>query len=105
MEKIIKYDKNPILSKGKQKWENLCVLNPAVVYDEESNEFKMLYRAAGNDREHYIYLGLATSKDGYNFKRFSKHPVLSPTPNAGAFLFLVFLPLPLFTNWLIVAIK
>ena len=65
MEKIIKYDKNPILSKGKQKWENLCVLNPAVVYDEESNEFKMLYRAAGNDREHYIYLGLATSKDGY----------------------------------------
>ena len=79
MEKIIKYDKNPILSKGKKRWENLCVLNPAVVYENESQEFKMLYRAAGNDREHYIYLGLATSKDGFNFKRFSSKPVLSPS--------------------------
>lgn len=38
----------------------------------------MLYRAAGNDEEHVIRLGLATSKDGYDFKRVSSQPVFGP---------------------------
>lgn len=80
--KLIKYKNNPILKPNPHNyWENLVVLNPAVIYDEETQEFKMLYRAAGNDEQHYIYLGLATSKDGLNFERRFDHPVLAPTPN------------------------
>ena len=56
-----KYEKNPILQKNDaNEWESLCVLNPAVIYDDDK-KFKMLYRAAGQDETHYIYLGLAES--------------------------------------------
>ncbi len=80
--KLIKYENNPILKPNKNNsWENLVVLNPAVIYDEDTKEFKMIYRAAGNDAEHFIYLGLATSKDGFNFTRCFDSPVLAPTPN------------------------
>ena len=79
---IKKYEGNPILKPNKDnKWENLAVLNPAVVYDEVNKEFKMLYRAAGDDDEHYIYLGLATSKDGFNFTRYSNEPIVKPDVN------------------------
>ena len=73
--KLNKYEKNPILKPNpNNKWEERCVLNPAVVYDEEKQEFIMLYRAAGNDVRHQIKLGLATSKDGVNFVRQSNDP-------------------------------
>jgi predicted GH43/DUF377 family glycosyl hydrolase len=79
--KLTKYKGNPILSPNPENdWESLCVLNPAVVLDDD-NTFKMLYRAAGNDEEHYIYLGLATSKDGFTFTREFDHPVLEPDKN------------------------
>lgn len=79
-EKIImkfeKYAGNPILKPNPENaWEERCVLNPAVVYDEARGEFVMLYRAAGNDKRHQIRLGLATSKDGVRFERQSKTPV------------------------------
>ena len=82
--KLKEYENNPILSANpKNEWEDLCVLNPAVIYDEESKEFVMLYRAAGKeDIMHHIYLGLAKSKDGYNFKRMSDEPNLAPTENS-----------------------
>ena len=86
MIRLNKYEENPILKSQGDSWEGLCVLNPAVIYDEESQEFKMLYRAAGNDLTHHIYLGLATSKDGFTFERASEDPVLSPDldgPDAG----------------------
>ena len=73
--KLIKYAGNPILSPAKNYWEERCVLNPAVVYDEKNEKFVMLYRAAGNDKEHIIICGLAESDDGINFKRVSKEPV------------------------------
>lgn len=79
MLKLTKYNGNPILRPQGDGWEGLCVLNPAVVYDNELNKFCMLYRAAGNDKQHYIYLGLATSDDGFNFVRKYDHPVLSPS--------------------------
>lgn len=76
--KLTKYKGNPILSPNKDNsWENLVVCNPACIY--ENGTFYMLYRAAGNDLDHFIYLGLATSKDGFNFERTSNEPVLSPT--------------------------
>lgn len=78
MMKLKKYENNPILSPIGDGWESLCVLNPACVYEEESKKFRMLYRAAGNDKQHYIYLGLAESDDGFHFERKFKDPVLSP---------------------------
>lgn len=77
--KLKKYTGNPILVANKEnEWESLCVLNPAVWYESSNDTFYMLYRAAGNDEKHYIYLGLAESKDGYNFKRKFDTPVLAP---------------------------
>ncbi len=73
--KLEKHGSNPILRPNPQNaWEERCVLNPAVVYDEEKQEFIMLYRAAGNDKRHQIKLGLATSKDGVSFERKSSEP-------------------------------
>ena len=73
--KFKKYEGNPILSPNPaNQWEERCVLNPAVIYDEKKEEFVMLYRAAGNDERHQIVLGLATSKDGINFVRQSDAP-------------------------------
>ena len=58
--------------------------NPGVFYD--NGMFYMLYRAAGNDREHVIRLGLATSRDGFYFERHSDRPAFSPSvdgPDSG----------------------
>ena len=45
-----KYENNPILKPNPaNEWEEKCVLNPAVIYDDENERFVMLYRAAGND--------------------------------------------------------
>ncbi len=74
--KLIKYENNPILKPNPAvPWEDRCVLNPAVIYDDKSGEFVMLYRAAGNDARHQIKFGLATSKDGINFTRKSDKPI------------------------------
>jgi predicted GH43/DUF377 family glycosyl hydrolase len=77
--KLKKANENPILKPNhKNHWESYCVLNPAVIYDETMKKFVMLYRAAGDDLEHFIYLGLALSDDGINFERQSDLPNFSP---------------------------
>jgi len=77
--KLTKYKDNPILFANEHNdWESLCVLNPAVWYEQAEDTFYMLYRAAGKDKKHYIYIGLAQSKDGFNFKRMFDRPILSP---------------------------
>ena len=76
--KLQKYSGNPILSPNvKRPWECLAVCNPGVIYDQ--GIFYMLYRCAGNDASHVIRFGLATSKDGFHFKRNSSRPILSPS--------------------------
>lgn len=75
---VKKYEKNPIIKPLKgNNWEDLVVCNPAAWY--EDGTFYLLYRSAGDDLEHFIYLNLATSKDGFNFTRYSGNPVLRPT--------------------------
>ena len=55
--KFTKYPNNPILKpNAKNQWEELCVLNPAAIYNEEDQTFYMVYRAAGNDKTHIIHL-------------------------------------------------
>ncbi len=76
--KLIKHPKNPILKPtGKNKWENLAVCNPGAWY--EKGTFYLLYRAAGDDEDHIIRFGLATSNDGVNFKRTSNQPAFAPS--------------------------
>ncbi len=78
--KFEKFKQNPILSPlESNEWESLVTCNPGVIYDDGT--FYMLYRAAGNDSEHVIRFGLATSKDGYHFKRMSDKPVFGPSEN------------------------
>jgi len=79
--KLKKYENNPVLYPNESnQWENLVVCNPAVWY--EDGKFYMLYRAAGNDEEHYIHIGLAESNDGFNFSRVLDHPVITPDKNS-----------------------
>jgi predicted GH43/DUF377 family glycosyl hydrolase len=76
--KLIKHPQNPILKPNKENdWENLVVCNPGAWY--ENGIFYLLYRAAGDDEEHTISLGLATSTDGINFERVSDKPVFGPS--------------------------
>lgn len=83
--KLKKFEGNPILAPFPgNEWESLVTCNPGVYYD--NGTFYMLYRAAGNDTEHVIRLGLATSKDGFHFERQSDKPVFAPSldgPDAG----------------------
>jgi len=78
--KLRRYEGNPILSPNPDnEWESIVATNPGAWYDEDSGEIYLLYRAAGEDPEHKIYLGLAISKDGYHFNRTSDQPALSPS--------------------------
>lgn len=76
--KLTKFDGNPVLSPcAGNSWENLVVCNPGVIYD--NGLFYMLYRAAGDDEDHVIRMGLATSTDGFRFERVSDSPVFFPS--------------------------
>lgn len=78
--KLKKFEGNPILSPNPANdWESLVVCNPAAWY--ENGTFYLLYRAAGNDEDHTIHIGLATSQDGFKFTRVQDTPVLSPSKN------------------------
>ncbi|PWJ43154.1 glycoside hydrolase family 130 protein [Sediminitomix flava] len=83
--KLKKFEGNPILSPNPNNaWENLVVCNPGAWY--EDGKFYMLYRAAGDDEEHKIHIGLAESTDGFHFERPLDTPVLSPSvdgPDSG----------------------
>ena len=71
---------NPILSPDPDSpWQSLVVTNPGAVYDEARGKVVLLYRAAGHDVEHRIYVGLAESDDGVHFTRVSDEPVLAPS--------------------------
>ncbi|MFA5067977.1 MAG: hypothetical protein WC339_05035 [Candidatus Izemoplasmatales bacterium] len=55
--KLNRSEQNPILSANpKNEWENMVVLNPAVIFDDQRQEFVMLYRAAGDTEKHYQYI-------------------------------------------------
>lgn len=74
--KLEKYKGNPVLGPNpKHSWEALVNTNPGAWYDDEAKEVIMLYRAAGDDYEHKINLGLAKSKDGYHFERVCEKPL------------------------------
>lgn len=83
--KLTKYPGNPILAPcPDHPWESLVACNPGVIFHRGT--FYMLYRAAGNDEDHVIRFGLATSADGVHFTRVSDTPVFGPSadgPDSG----------------------
>ena len=77
--KFKKYTGNPILGpKVENAWESSVATNPAAWYDEEMDEFILIYRAAGHDDKHMVVLGMAKSKDGFHFERCSDEPLFAP---------------------------
>lgn len=64
--------KNPILVPSKDRWDSFAVFNPSVI--EVNGEWKMLYRAIGEETEvegHRLRLsslGIASSSDGIEFR-------------------------------------
>jgi len=78
--KLKKYKGNPIISPNEQnEWESLVTCNPAAWY--ENGVFYLVYRAAGDDYDHTIQLGLAKSIDGFHFERVSDKPYMSYIPD------------------------
>ncbi|MFO7897778.1 MAG: glycosidase [Planctomycetota bacterium] len=79
--KLTKYEGNPIISPHPDHaWESLATCNPGAYYDEAEGVVRLLYRAAGDEPEHVIRFGLATSTDGYRFERLDE-PVFGPSPD------------------------
>lgn len=77
--KLQRHPANPILAPDPARpWESLVATNPGAWYDADTGEFLLLYRAAGAEPEHRVYLGLARSRDGVHFER-EPEPVLSPS--------------------------
>lgn len=71
---------NPILSPNPDNaWEASVTTNPGAWIDPDTNEVCLLYRAAGNDPKHQVFLGLARSRDGIKFERCSDEPVFGPS--------------------------
>lgn len=68
LELFNRYGKNPVLEPTDNPWEGKAVLNAAAIWVDD--EIKLIYRAIGIDGK--SSLGLATSKDGYNFTRFDE---------------------------------
>ena len=78
--KLKRFKGNPILSPNPANaWESAVTANPGAWYDAARGEVTMLYRASAADTEHKVYLGLATSRDGYRFTRASDRPAVVPS--------------------------
>ncbi len=80
MIRLTRYEGNPILSPNpSNQWESKAVFNPGAVLKD--GQVFLLYRAIGEYETYISRLGLAVSKDGFNFERKSKVPLIKPTAN------------------------
>ena len=78
--KLTKFSGNPIVSpEPGHPWESFVTTNPGAVYDPRTGKVLLLYRAAGDDEQHFVRFGLAESTDGFHFTRVSDQPVFGPT--------------------------
>lgn len=72
--KLQRYPKNPVLVPQANDWESRQVRNPAACYDGRKVHLVYSARAVTNT----IHLGLAESDNGYDFRRVSDRPWVSP---------------------------
>ena len=73
-----RYKSNPIITPdSKKSYETVGTFNPAAaVYN---NKMYIIYRAI--NKKGRSSLCLAVSKDGFNFKKYKKNPIIKPTRN------------------------
>lgn len=73
-----RYENNPIITPDpKNSYEKECTYNPcAIVHD---NKVFMIYRAEDIYGKYVSTLCLATSEDGYNFKKYENNPIITPS--------------------------
>lgn len=73
-----KYNKNPILNPSKKSdFESAATYNGTTI--EKDGKIYLFYRAEGQYYNKYISkICLAISKDGLNFKRYNKNPIIFP---------------------------
>jgi len=77
MIQLVRYKGNPILIPNPNNpWESKAVFNPGAVLKD--NRVFLLYRAIGEYDAYISRIGLAVSKDGFNFERVSKKPLIKP---------------------------
>jgi len=67
----------PVLSPEKP-WENICLMCPHVIWDNEAGVFKMWY--SGGERYEPNAIGYATSPDGLKWTKNEANPVFVPDP-------------------------
>ena len=76
--KFISRSPEPVIV-PEQPWENMSVMNPCVLWDEEQKIYKMWY-AAGETYEPNV-ICYATSPDGINWRKHKANPIFTREPN------------------------
>lgn len=79
-----RYENNPVISpNGGNSWDSENTYNPSVI--KRDDKFYMLYRGEDSNKELFRYfrsqIGLATSDDGLNWKRYENNPVIKADQN------------------------
>lgn len=83
MELIKRWKNNPLLGPEPScPWGSGLAMNPGVVYD--GKKFHMLFTAGPNRPDRQLYLGYASSEDGFNFER-APEPFIKPSDREGDF--------------------
>ena len=73
-----KYKKNPIITPDcKLSYEKECTYNPCAIV--HNKKIYLIYRAEGQYGSYISSLCLAISKDGYNFSKYKKNPIIQST--------------------------
>ena len=73
-----KYKKNPVITPDcKLSHEKECTYNPCAIV--HNKKIYLIYRAEGQYGDYISSLCLATSKDGYNFNKYKKNPIIQPS--------------------------
>jgi len=75
---FIKYKNNPVLTPDATlSYERECTYNPCVVV--KNRKIFLIYRAEDKYNDYVSSLCLASSTDGYHFKKYKNNPIIKPT--------------------------
>jgi parallel beta-helix repeat protein len=70
---------SPVLQPSGTGWDSTNVIIPRVIYD--NGTYFMYYLGANGDQWSSSQIGVATSKDGVHFTRYSGNPIIPRVPN------------------------
>jgi predicted GH43/DUF377 family glycosyl hydrolase len=69
--------RRPVLS-AESSWENVAVMCPHVLYDEDARMYRMWY--SGGEQNEPNAIGYATSADGLTWNKHKDNPIFKPEP-------------------------